>query len=101
MKQEKTDSKKTKTKDLNNLVEKATEYFGHGYDVVSTGILPLDIKLKKRRIVECLDRLSHIQGTEREPQGDSRAFLHNCTSSDPLGHFAVGIRLQDRLPFPG
>ncbi len=29
----------------------------------------LDINLKKRRIVECLDRLSHIQGTNREPQG--------------------------------
>jgi hypothetical protein len=25
----------------------------------------------------------------------------HCTSSDPLGRFAIGIRLQDRIPFPG
>ena len=24
-----------------------------------------------------------------------------CTSSDHSGRFAIGIRLQDRLPFPG
>ncbi len=24
-----------------------------------------------------------------------------CTSSDHSGHFSIGSRLQDRLPFPG
>ena len=62
MKQEKMDSKKTKIKDLNNLVEKATEYFGHGYDVVSTGILPLDIKLKTGGYLR--GRLVEIYGDE-------------------------------------
>jgi len=61
MKQEKTDSKKTKKKKivlkLDSLIKKASDYHDIGYDVYSTGILPIDMKLKiggylKGRLVE-------------------------------------------------
>ncbi len=48
----------------------------------------LDIKLKKERIVECLDRLSHIQGTTREPQGD----FHGSASLDESKKLSASIQ---------
>ena len=56
MKQKKS-LKKTKVTELDSLVKKASDYHDIGYDVYSTGILPIDIKLKiggymKGRLVE-------------------------------------------------
>ena len=49
----------------------------------------LDIKLKKERIVECLDKLSHTQqGTQREPRGD----FHDTVSLDESKKLSTSIQ---------